>query len=108
MQKQTWGEKLMKFIDVDAIEMDENGKPAGISLLDSDIKDIFDNEEDSNKNQMFKDSNYTWTYVPTKAEHYFEVVDTKGNPVDSATVIVTAKSKSFASKTISKMRHNSK
>lgn len=45
--------------------------------------------------------NYTWTYVPTKAEHYFEVVDTKGNSVDSATVIVTAKSKEPYEKTIS-------
>ena len=45
--------------------------------------------------------NYTWTYVPTKAEHYFEVVDTKGNPVDTATVIVTAKSKEPYEKTIS-------
>lgn len=46
-------------------------------------------------------SNYTWTYLPTKAEHYFEVVDTEDNPVDTATVIITAKSTSPYEKTLS-------
>ena len=35
---------------------------------------------------------YSWTNVPTKSEHFFEIVDTKGNPIDTATVVITAKS----------------
>ena len=44
---------------------------------------------------------YTWTHLPTKKDHYFEVVDEEGKPVDTATVIITAKSKEPYEKTIS-------
>lgn len=46
-------------------------------------------------------SNYTWTYLPTSKEHYFEIVDSEGNPVDTATVLITAKSTAPYEKTIS-------
>lgn len=60
-----------------------------------------DDKVDTSSYNETQCENYTWTYVPTKAEHYFEVVDTKGNSVDTATVIITAKSQEPYQKTIS-------
>ena len=63
------------------------------------------NETDDNVDTTaFKEeqcSLYTWTHLPTKKDHYFEVVDEEGKTVDSATVIITAKSKEPYEKTIS-------
>ena len=46
-------------------------------------------------------TNYTWGLVPAEAEHYFEVIDTEGKDIDTATVIITAKSTSPYKKDIS-------
>lgn len=46
-------------------------------------------------------ANYKWTYLPTKADNYFEIIDTQGNDVDTATIKITAKSLSPYEKTIS-------
>lgn len=46
-------------------------------------------------------SEYTWTYLPTSSDHYFEVVDKEGNEINNATVVITAKSTEPYEKTIS-------
>lgn len=48
-----------------------------------------------------KCSKYTWTYLPTSSEHYFEIVDTEENEINNATVVITAKSTSPYEKEIS-------
>ena len=50
---------------------------------------------------LCKEKNYTWESKPTIANLYFDVVDTKGNDVDTATVLITATSTSPYEKTLS-------
>ena len=37
-----------------------------------------------------KEDGYTWESVPSIAQLYFDVVDMEGNPIDTATVVITA------------------
>lgn len=60
-----------------------------------------DDEVDTSSYTEDKCSKYTWTYLPTSSEHYFEVVDKEGNEINNATVVITAKSTSPYEKTIS-------
>lgn len=51
--------------------------------------------------EMCKTNNYVWESKPTSSNIYFNVVDTSGNEVDAASVVVTAKAISPYEKTIS-------
>ena len=50
---------------------------------------------------MCKEKNYVWESKPTFSNIYFNVVDTSGNEVDAASVVITAKAISPYEKTLS-------
>lgn len=69
---------------------------AGCSNYKKDGKDTSSYDEDTCKKE-----NYTWEAIPTTSNLTFNVVDTEGKDVDTATVLITATSTSPYEKTLS-------